>query len=105
MSVQSTIEQKLDELLAPLHLEVANESHKHNVPEGSESHFKVTAVSEKFENQSLVNRHRLINETLSDELREGVHALSITALTPEEWFERSGEVTDSPPCRGGSKIK
>ena len=49
MSVQSLIENKLVAALAPRFIEVVNESGNHNVPPGSESHFKVTVVSEVFD--------------------------------------------------------
>lgn len=103
MSVQQTIQHKLDGAFDPVHLEVENESHLHNVPEGAESHFKVTVVSARFEGQRLVARHRQVNQVLADELRGPVHALALHTLTPEEWFERAGKVADSPPCLGGSK--
>lgn len=61
----------------PTHLEVINESNMHNVPKGSESHFKVVVVSMDFENLSLIKRHRMVNDVLKDELAGGVHALSI----------------------------
>ncbi len=41
MSVQQNIEAKIKSSLAPSHLEVINESHMHNVPPGSESHFRL----------------------------------------------------------------
>ena len=40
-SIQSTIEKKLKDKFEPVYLEVVNESYKHSVPKGSESHFKV----------------------------------------------------------------
>ena len=103
MSVKETIERKLNAELLPVHLEVINESHMHNVPKGSESHFKVVAVTEEFQQKNLVARHRRINSILSDELNGGVHALSLDVLTPDEWFERGGDVSESPECLGGSK--
>ena len=105
MNVQQTIERKVSERVEPIHLEVLNESNKHNVPKGSESHFKVTVVSSKFEGQGLVARHRLLNETLAEELAGPVHALSLHTLTPEEWAEKGGEVPETPRCLGGSKHK
>lgn len=101
MSVQQTIEQKL-QVLHPEYLEVLNESHMHNVPEGSESHFKVTLVSPDFEGKTLVTRHRMINQALADELAGPVHALSLHTMTPEEWFIKAGKTPQSPPCMGGS---
>ena len=88
---------------APTVLEVINESGNHNVPPGSETHFKVVVVSEAFTGQSPVARHRAVNKALAAQLSGGVHALSIQALTPNQWAERGGVVPDSPPCLGGSK--
>jgi BolA protein len=103
MSVQQTIEGKLTRQLSPVRLAVENESHMHNVPPGSESHFKVTVISERFEGKSLVARHRMINACLEAELAGPIHALSIHTLTPQEWAEKDGKLRPSPPCMGGSK--
>jgi BolA protein len=103
MTVQETIEHKLRQGLNPVHQEVNNESHRHNVPPGSEFHFKVLVVSERFAGERLVGRHRVVNRLLAEELAGPVHALSIHALTPQEWFERGGRVPESPPCLGGGK--
>jgi BolA protein len=102
-STQQTIQQKLQQAFSPMHLEVINESHLHNVPEGSESHFKVVVVSEAFEGEKLIARHRQVNQVLSEELSGGIHALALHTMTPEDWFNRGGTVADSPPCEGGSK--
>eukprot|EP00472_Partenskyella_glossopodia_P007119 CAMPEP_0197523120 /NCGR_PEP_ID=MMETSP1318-20131121/8120_1 /TAXON_ID=552666 /ORGANISM="Partenskyella glossopodia, Strain RCC365" /LENGTH=111 /DNA_ID=CAMNT_0043075707 /DNA_START=24 /DNA_END=359 /DNA_ORIENTATION=+ len=101
-SVQSQIEKKLSEKLKPLHLEVINESFMHNVPKNSETHFKVIVVSEQFNDVKHIQRHRIVNEVLSEELDGPVHALSIKAKTPAQW-EKSQKVDPSPSCRGGSK--
>ena len=101
MKVQAAIEQKLH-TLDPAHLEVVNESHMHNVPEGSESHFKVTVVSDQFDGKMLVARHRMVNQLLADELAGSVHALALHTKTPDEWFEQGGQTTESPLCKGGS---
>ena len=101
MSIQSAIEQKLG-ALNPQFLNVENESHKHNVPEGSESHFRVTVVSEQFDGKMLVARHRLVNQILNQELADSVHALALHTMTPDEWFEKVGTAAESPPCLGGS---
>ena len=103
MSVQQRMEQKLSFGLQPLHLEVVNESGMHNVPDGSETHFKVLVVSERFRDQRPVNRHRIVNGLLGAELAGPVHALALHTMTPEEWFERAGTVGASPPCLGGGK--
>lgn len=103
MKVQSTIEKKLADDFNPLHLEVINESSNHNVPEGSESHFKVVVVSPVFTEKNLLARHRLINATLSDELNGLIHALAIHTYTESEWKEESNGAPMSPPCLGGGK--
>ena len=103
MTVQETIKSKLDASLHPEHLEVINESNMHNVPPGSESHFKLIVVAEDFNDLSLINRHRKINQILTDELQNQIHALSIHAYTSKEWAEKEGMAPQSPPCLGGGK--
>jgi BolA protein len=100
--IQREIERKLREKLTPVVLDVVNESSMHSVPPGSETHFKVTVVSGEFEGKSAVERHRLVYAILDDELRGGVHALTLTSRTPAEW-EKNPATTQSPACLGGSK--
>jgi BolA protein len=102
MTVKNIIEGKLESAFKPEFLEVVNESHMHNVPAGSESHFKVTVVSDAFNDLMLIKRHRLVNEALREELQQ-IHALALHTLTKDEWFERAGKVADSPLCQGGGK--
>lgn len=73
----------------------------HSVPPGSETHFKVVIVSERFDGVAPVGRHQLVYRALTEELREGVHALAITSRTPAEWARRP-EANTSPACHGGS---
>ncbi|WP_027253861.1 transcriptional regulator BolA [Photobacterium halotolerans] len=101
--IQERIEQKLQAALSPTHLEVHNESYMHNVPEGAESHFKVIVVSNEFEGQRLIGRHRAINTVLADELANHIHALAIHTYTPEEW-QAQQSAPASPACLGGSKF-
>ena len=88
MSVADTIRHKLIQRFAPIRLEVEDESHRHIGHEGArpggETHFTVTIVSATFAGQSRVARQRLVYETLAAELATQVHALSLTALTPDE---------------------
>lgn len=102
MSTAEQINDIVVEALQPVRLDVLNESHMHNVPEGSESHFKLVIVSEAFTGKNLVARHRTVNKLLMAQLQSGVHALSMHTYTPMEWQERGGEVPQSPPCQGGS---
>jgi len=103
MQRQRSIEAKLQDGLAPAHLQVINESHMHSVPPGSETHFKVVVVSERFSGMPRVRRHQAVNGLLAGELANGLHALSLSTLTPEEWQARGGQVLASPPCHGGTK--
>lgn len=104
MTIQQSIENKL-QALQPQFLDVSNESHKHNVPKGSESHFKVTIVSDKFNGKMLLARHRLVNNILVDELAYSIHALVLHTMTTEEWTKKNGMTNNSPPCLGGSVQK
>jgi len=101
MTVQADIEQKLAQGINAMHMEVINESANHNVPPGSESHFKVVLVSEDFADKKLIQRHRMINEILADELQSKIHALAIHTYTESEWKEINGDAPMSPPCQGG----
>lgn len=103
MIIQQTIETKIREAIAPEHLEVLNESHMHNVPPGSESHFKLVIVSDSFEGVSRVRRHQHINGILAEELKNSIHALSMQTMTKAEWTARNGELMASPKCLGGGK--
>ncbi|KPV39583.1 hypothetical protein AN478_10615 [Thiohalorhabdus denitrificans] len=101
MTIQSAIEDKLRTAFDPEHLEVINESYMHNVPPGSESHFKVYIVSEAFDGEKKVARQRAVNKALAEELAGGVHALSMHTMTPEEWRAQNPEELASPNCKGG----
>ena len=101
MSLQATIEAKVQAALRPIHLDVENESYRHNVPPGSESHFRLRIVTSDFESLTLVARHRLINDLLREELAGALHALALETLTPTEWQDRAETGTESPPCLGG----
>ena len=88
MSVAEMIRQKLTNRLAPLRLDIVDESHRHAGhsgarPEG-ETHFAVTIVSAAFVGLGRVARQRLIYQILADELATRVHALALTTLAPGE---------------------
>lgn len=100
--VEASIRGKLSTAFNPTFFDVINESYKHNVPKGSESHFKVVIVSEAFEGKALIQRHRMVNHALSEELKNSVHALSIQAVTPTQW-DSDPTVNKTPNCLGGDK--
>ena len=88
MSVAASIERKLTEALQPSRLEVEDESARHRghagYQEGGETHFRITVVSQAFAGQNRVARQRLVYKLLAAELSGRVHALALTALTPDE---------------------
>lgn len=102
--MEDRIRAKLESAFDPNYLELVNESDMHSVPPGSETHFRVLLVSERFNGMTRVARARLVHEVLADELKSGVHALSHRTLSPEEWQKAGGQLEmQSPPCLGGSK--
>jgi BolA protein len=89
-AIQDRIQHKLTEALAPLALEIEDQSSRHAGHAGmkglkpEETHFEVRVVSAAFQGQNRVARQRLIYKLLAAELADGVHALALTALTPDE---------------------
>lgn len=102
MDIQNNIEKKLAEHFEPSFLEVTNESSQHNVPMGSETHFKVVLVTPRFTGQRLLSRHREVNTVLKEELENHIHALALHTYTGQEWERLYGDSPDSPACLGGS---
>ena len=101
MQRKERIEQQLVQELAPVFLSVENESNNHHVPKGSETHFKVIAVSAQFADLNRVARHRLLNKLLSNEFDLGLHALSMHLYTEEEWQKQNNPILTSPACKDG----
>lgn len=88
MSTETRIRERLERRFTPERLEIVNESALHAGHHGSpgtgESHFRVYIVSRAFAGKSRLERHRMINAELADELAQGVHALAIEARAPGE---------------------
>jgi BolA protein len=101
--VEKVISEKLEKAFSPNYLEVINESASHNVPAGSESHFKVIISADCFNQESAVKRHQAIYKILAEELKLSIHALSLLVYSPQEW-KQVKTVPQSPNCMGGSKI-
>ena len=101
MTIQSTVEQRITANIESAVVEVVNESHMHNVPANSETHFKVTVVSPAFASVRRVARHQMIYELLQDLIDGPVHALALHLYTPEEWTTRLQTSPTSPDCHGG----
>ena len=98
--ISKIIENKLSVLEHQLLL-IENESHMHSGP-ATDSHFKVTMVSDEFDSMRLVARHQKIYALLADELAGPVHALALHLFSVGEWKDEV-QVPDSPLCQGGSK--
>ncbi|MGD9668474.1 MAG: BolA family protein [Hyphomicrobiaceae bacterium] len=88
MSAEQSMREKLMMGLKPTRLDIINESELHaghrNSPGTGESHFRILVVSDAFAGKSRVERHRLVNELLSDELAGRIHALALKAYAPGE---------------------
>ncbi|MEO5596158.1 MAG: BolA family protein [Lysobacteraceae bacterium] len=77
--------------LAPIEIELIDESHKHVGHAGARDgrgHFALRIVSAEFSGQGAVARHRRIYAALGDLMQTDIHALSIQALTPAEASDR-----------------
>jgi stress-induced morphogen len=92
MGVEKSIREKLSGAFNSAVIEVVNDSHDHaghgSSPQTGESHFSVVVVSPAFAGKSRIERHRMVNSALAEELAGPVHALAVTALTPEEQAKR-----------------
>jgi BolA family transcriptional regulator, general stress-responsive regulator len=92
MTIAETMTHKLTARFAPSRLEIIDDSARHaghaghpgGAGQGGETHFTVTLVSAAFAGMGRVARQRLVYETLTDELKGGVHALALTTLAPDE---------------------
>ncbi len=88
MTIEARMREKLITTFRPSRLDVVNESHLHaghrTSPGTGESHFRILIVSDDFSGKSRIERHRMVNDILGDELKDGVHALAIKAAAPNE---------------------
>jgi BolA protein len=75
------------QVLAPISLQIVDDSHKHAGHEGARDgrgHFSVEVVSEAFAGLSSLARHRRVYDALGTMMQTDIHALSIRAKTPAE---------------------
>lgn len=88
MRTVDILTKKLTEAFTPQSLNVVDESHQHaghaGARPGGQTHFRVYIVSEAFKGKTRIDRHRMINQILADDLAAGVHALAIHATAPGE---------------------
>ena len=99
MTIQSQIEQILATAFKNEFVAVQNDSHKHSVPRGSETHFLIEIISEQFEGFSLLKRHRLVQQHLK-EVTPMVKAISLHTFTKSERKDTPIDSIQSPNCKG-----
>lgn len=82
----ATIEAELRAALTPLAIEVTDDSHLHAGHAGAREgrHFSVRIISTRFAGLTRIARHRLVYDILARWMPRGIHALALTALTPDE---------------------
>lgn len=87
------IEARLTKVLAAQSVSVLDDSAQHAGHAGAAAggHYTVTIVADAFKGKPRVARHRLVYDALADVMQRGIHALAITACTPEE-FSRPANV-------------
>ena len=87
MSVAQTIRERLA-ALEPQALDLVDESDLHRGHaghrEGGGTHWRLSMVSARFSGQSMLERHRMIYQALGGLMQHPIHALAITARSPEE---------------------
>lgn len=88
MTAEARMRESLMVALEPIRLDVINELHLHaghrSSPGTGESHFRVLVVAPAFAGKSRIERHRMVNAALAEELKGRVHALAIKAYAPGE---------------------
>ena len=57
---------------------------------GDGSHFEALVIATEFAGKRSIARHQLVYKTLGELVGNEIHALSIRALTPEEWEAQAG---------------
>ncbi|XP_010422935.1 PREDICTED: protein BOLA2 [Camelina sativa] len=89
MVTKEQVEASLTSKLNPIHLEVID------ISGGCGASFEIEVVSEQFEGKRLLERHRMVNAALEEEMKE-IHALSIKkAQTPQQWKPSQDSATPS----------
>lgn len=81
------IRERLEKALSPSQIDIVDESNLHVGHAGAASgggHFSVTIVSDKFNEQSTIERHRMVYLAVNDMMPSEIHALSIKAFSPDE---------------------
>ena len=77
-------------------IDIINESHLHNTPLNSETHFKLIIVTDDFIGLKLIERHKKVHKDLADD-QDNIHALSMHLFTSEEFKDNKSDL-ESPQC-------
>lgn len=104
MTIESTLREQFINAFSPSHFELENESYKHNVPKGSESHFRAVIVSQTFEGMPRIRRHQAAYAAAAEQMAGQIHALALHTYTPAEWTARNSKAENSPNCKGGTGL-
>lgn len=95
MRVARAMRERLTAALAPVRIDLIDESARHaghaGARPGGESHFRLTIVAETFVGKSRVERQRMVFAALGELMHDEIHALAITALTPAEAARRGAD--------------
>ncbi len=87
MSVAESIRERL-QALEPVALDLVDESEQHRghagYREGGSTHWRLSIVSPRFAGKPVVARHRMVYQALGELMQHPIHALAITARSPEE---------------------
>ena len=87
MNLAAEIKQRLA-ALEPMSIDLIDESEGHRghagYREGGGTHWRLAIVSPRFAGQPVVARHRMVYQALGNLMQNPIHALAITARTPEE---------------------
>jgi len=81
---QTMIQQQLEAALTPISINIIDESHLHAGHGAKGGHYKLYIIADLFTGKSLLQRHRLVYDALSDLMSSEIHALSIQAKSPDE---------------------
>ncbi len=87
MSVEATIRGRLS-TLEPVSVELVDESERHRGHagwrEGGGTHWRLEIVSPRFSGQPTLARHRMVYQALGELMHNPIHALAISARSPDE---------------------
>jgi len=104
VAMKGRITKRLNAAFTPAYLSVVDESHQHSVGKDAQSHWNIVVVSDVFTGLNRVKRHRAVYSALAEEIADGIHALTMKALSPKEWDPSQEDPSNpSPRCLGGSK--